>query len=251
MPEGAWDVEGSDVPAEFSSFNKRLLIFEVRFDEAYSLWDHSGAIWTSLQPYFKTLKAGDVRPDQQTFSGDQRFNIQVSLNRISLTDFIPDASWERSFEVIEGCFKEASVILNLRVLTRVGTRFQYAIETKSIEDARKRATEYGWAVSPGKLFQVEPKSVGPTFKLEVDDGEMGYIAQVYPEQRMLDIAPPPDALAFGIEGIRKSANELVVDLDFMTKKPMPIESFEVKRWLMGWQSAVNRDANKFLNLSKV
>ena len=56
---------------------------------------------------------------------------------------------------------------------------------------------------------------------------MGYIAQVYPEQRMLDIAPPPDALAFGIEGSRKSANELVVDLDFMTKKPMPTESFEV------------------------
>jgi hypothetical protein len=236
------------VPAEFSSFQKRQLIFEARYDDAYLLWDRTGVLWTSLQQFFKTLKRGEVRPDRQTFHADGRFNIQITLNRVSFTDFAPDASWEKSFQVVESCFLEAVAILGVRVLNRVGTRFQYAVETKSIEDARKRATEYGWAIFPGKLFQIDPTSVAPAFKIEADDGEIGYIAQMYAQERKVEMDPPPDALAAGLEAVKKSVSELLIDLDFMTKKPMPIESFNIKAWLTGWQSAVNRDVNKFLNL---
>lgn len=61
----------------------------MRFDEAYRLWDRAGALWTRLQPLFKSLKASVVRPDQQIFHGDDRFTVLLALNRIAITDHAP------------------------------------------------------------------------------------------------------------------------------------------------------------------
>ena len=124
------------------------------------------------------------------------------------------------------------------------------LEFKSLEDARKKAQDFGWAALPTKsLFRIEPRSVGPTFKLEVDDGELAYVAQIYPQEQKVAFLTTPDAAAvFGLKDVKKERYDLILDLDFATKKPVRMESFDTMSWLAGWQRAINQDAETFLNL---
>jgi hypothetical protein len=236
------------VALAFSSFQKRQITFEIRYDDAYALWDVAGELRSALRSKFIRIHNGQTQPDGQTFHADGRFTILTALQRSGVTDFQPGASWEKSFEIIRAAHRLVAQMLELTVLTRIGTRFQYAAPAKSLADARKRVAQHSWASAPDKLFQIEPTSIAPALKIEADDGELGYVAQLYAQERQVTLDASPDMIAAGIEAVDKKVPEVMLDFDFMTKQPMPIEAFNVDQWLDGWQRAINRDAEAFLNM---
>ena len=238
------------MPPAFSSFRKRQLTLEMRHDEAFLLWDFAGRIWQTLGSHFRDLKSRQASPNETIFFADGRYALNVSLQRASVTDFAPTSTWDDTNKTLAAFVSVVSEALNLRTLTRVGARFMYALEFKSLEDARKKAQDFGWAALPTKsLFRIEPRSVGPTFKLEVDDGELAYVAQIYPQEKKVAFLTTPDAAAvFGLKDVKKERYDLILDLDFATKKPVRMESFDTMSWLAGWQRAINQDAETFLNL---
>jgi hypothetical protein len=105
-----------------------------------------------------------------------------------------------------------------------------------------------WATSAPELFRVKPENHLPSLKLEVDDGEIGYLAQVYVVEKKIDMTSPPDAIALGAESIQRSQVSIMLDVDFSTKAPIPVESFDIHVWLSGWQRALNKDADRLLNV---
>jgi hypothetical protein len=54
----------------------------------------------------------------------------------------------------------------------------------------------------------------------------------------------------GLEKTEKGSHEVVLDIDFSTKKPIATESFETKSWLQGWNKTITRDADAFLSLAE-
>jgi hypothetical protein len=140
--------------------------------------------------------------------------------------------------------------LEIQVFTRLGMRCLYVIECKSLQEAQEKAQAAAPNSVPRKqMFSIRPNSVSPTFKTEVDDGELGYNAQIYAREQKMDFAPPPDAIVAGLEKVEKQLFHLILDLDFYSKKPMASESFDTKSWLMGWNKAITRDADAFLDLA--
>ena len=225
------------------------MTFEMRYDEAFLLWDRSGELWNASRTLFNRLKVNQAVPNQTTFIADDRYILNVMINRTAVTDHRPTGSSEKIAETIATFANLVSQTLDLSVLNRVGTRYQFSMKCKTVEEARARAAEAIPAFgSYPKLFNIAPTSCGPTVKIEADDGDLAFVAQLYAQEKKYEFNPPPDlAEASGLERTEQSIFELVLDFDFSTKKPIPVSAFDAHSWLVGASKAISRDADLFLN----
>jgi hypothetical protein len=235
----------------FSSFRRTQAICEIRYEGAYLLWDKAGVLWTAIGRNFKTFKRSNISPNEQGFFGDDRFTMAVSLERASITDNQPHGTIDKTIETFADFVGKTLEILELDVLTRVGNRYLYSIECKSMEDARQKARgAIPHAVPKKSLFSIEPNFLTPTFKIDGDDGELAFVAQLYPREQKLELSPPPEATAIGVEKTDKTVYQVMLDIDFSTKKPIPKERFDAKTWLQGWNKTITREADAFLTLAE-
>ena len=231
-----------------SSFKKTQITFEIRYDEAFLLWDRTGSLFHSLSSHFKDIRSHTASPNQTIFYGDRRFVLSVGLERASITDHLPDQKNDKTFEIFEAFVSNVTLQLELQSLKRIGTRFLYTIDCKDLSVAHEKMKNFLLLSYPsGPLFNVSAHTIKPTYKIEVDNDDLGYIAQLYVSERKFDFNPSPEIASFDIEVPNKKLVQLVLDLDFITKKPMLIESFDALTWLKGWQKAIGRDADKFLS----
>lgn len=118
-------------------------------------------------------------------------------------------------------------------------------------DARHRVREaIPHAVPQKNLFSLQPDFATPSFKIDGDDGELAYVAQLYQREQKIEFFPPPEATAIGVEKTEKAVYQVVFDIDFSTKKPIPTEGFDAKTWLQGWHKTITRDADAFLTMTE-
>ena len=252
-------------PFPFSSFRRFQVNFEMRYDQAFLLWDRAGELWTSVGTGFKSIKANQVQPQQQTFIADDRFVLFAGLERAGLTDHKPHqpakragltdhkpdrpaGGAEKTTETAALFAEKVIETLELKVLERVGLRYIFSMSCKSIDEAREKACiavpAFG---SRPYLLNVKPSSFGPTIKLEADDGDFAYTAQLLAQERKFEFSPPPEAADVGLERIDRKMFELVFDVDCYTKKPVRVDAFDCKSWLQGWNKAVSQDADAVLD----
>jgi hypothetical protein len=232
----------------FSSFRRTQAIFEVRFEAAYALWDRSGEVWELIGHNFKKIKHQSVSPNQTVFIGDDRFSMAVELERASITDHWPQGPIERTIDVQAMFVGTVIKVLEIKALTKVANRYLYSLDCKSLEDAQQKAqAAVDFGKPKKKLFSMEPAYVAPNFKLAGDDGDLAYFAQIYHREQKIEFSPPPEYAILGIEKTEKVSYELTLDIDFFTKKQIPVESFHAKSWLQGWHKTIVKDADAFLN----
>ncbi|MGH6713915.1 MAG: hypothetical protein ACREEK_33800 [Bradyrhizobium sp.] len=220
----------------------------MRYSDAFALWDRTGRLWKLIEKDFTKLKANQVQPNEQTFIADDRYIISAGLQRSNLTDHKPSGSAEKLVETVADFANKVLEVVELIVLERVGFRLIYSLPCATLAEAREKSMICTRALPPRtRLFGVDPQSFGASTKLEVDDGDFGYLAHLYPQEKRFDFSPPPDVLIAGLEKREEKTYELVLDFDFSTKKPLRVDAFDCKSWLMGWSKMVSRDADTFLD----
>lgn len=234
-------------PIPFSSFRRAQLIFEMRYSEAYELWDRTGSLWKSVEKDFTKLKSNQVGPNEQAFIADNRFVLTAGLQRCNFTDHRPTGSPEKTIEKVAGFANKVLNSLNVTVLERVGFRSVFSVSCESLEELREKSMIAVHALPLGApFFGVRPTSFGAAVKIEADDGDFGYAAQLYPQEKGFEFNPPPDILIKDLERREEKTFELMLDVDFSTKKPLRTDAFDCKSWLLSWNRAIGRDADNFL-----
>jgi hypothetical protein len=238
-------------PYPLSSFQRTQVTLELRFDEAFLLWDRTGALWEAVRRQFRTLKHSQVTPNQTTFTGDNRFALSVSLDRASITDHKPSAGATSTVDVMSKFTAVVLEHLEVSVLKRVGTRFIYSHRCKSSEDARAKLAEamplgFGGA----SFFNIKAERFAPHVKFDVNDGELGYTIQFHSNEKKFEFSPPPEMSMLNLELRDETVHELQLDLDFFTMQPLPTESFDAHVWLTGWNKSISRDADSLLDRLK-
>ncbi len=232
-------------PYPLTSFQRAQVTMELRFDEAFVLWDRTGALWQTLRRQFKTLKHVSVTPNQSNFVADNRFGLSVSLDRAIITDHKPSGGASSTTELM-GKFADIVVRqLEVLVLKRVGTRFIHRLRCKDADDARAKLRQ-ALPIQPGgaTFFNVKPEQFSPHLKIDVSDGELGYTVQFHVNQRTYEFETPPEVSDLDLEHVKKTIDELVFDIDFFTAQPIPTESFDGAVWLSGWHKAIAKDADR-------
>jgi hypothetical protein len=235
-------------PYPLSSFQRTQITLELRFEEAFVLWDTTGAVWETVRRQFKTLKHAHISPSQTAFNGDNRFALIVALDRAVITDHKPSGGATSTFDVMSKFAETVLHMLQVTVLKRVGTRFIYSLRCKDAEDARaKLAKALPLSFGGAEFFNVKPERAAPLLKVDVGDGELGYTVQLNANERKYEFAPPPEVSVLNLELHDETFHELVLDFDFFTTRPMPTESLDIRVWLSGWNKAIGRDADHFLD----
>lgn len=233
-----------------SRFRRRQATLELRYDDAFYLWDKAGSICESLRPLFGELRNRDASPSQITFIADDRYGIQIGLNRIILVDHAFSRDTGPSLKIFQSITTTALKSLRVEALTRVGTRFQLVNTMDTKDQAREFINSLRLnSFPPGKLFGIEPVSMNPSYKLEVDGGDFCYIAQIYTQTRSADVDLSPDFADLGLPKKSKKIEEVALDLDFFTSKPVAVGSFDSTRWMDRWLRVLNRDGEAFLNMA--
>jgi hypothetical protein len=232
-----------------SQFRRRTISFELRFNHAYHIWDRSGAIWLKVGGLFKKMDLQSANPGQVVFIADDRYTLNVSIDKLIFVDNL-FSSGDEYQSVFTDCAGIALSLLDVPVINRVGTRINISSPRKDLEEAQRDMCAFNLLKVPGrKLFDTEPKVVSPTFRIEVNDGELGYTVQINAQTRKVELAPAPDVKDMGVEAFNKTRHEILFDVDFYTMKAVAVDTFSVAKWLERCARELNRDAEVILNLA--
>lgn len=109
---------------ELSDFKIRQVIFEIRYDDAYILWDRAGAVSSDLTRIWPNLKLAEGTPNQQSLRSDDA-SIQTGIASSNVVLIQPDNIVQFS-EQIEETLRIWVASLEINKFSRIGTRVIYS-----------------------------------------------------------------------------------------------------------------------------
>jgi hypothetical protein len=104
-----------------SQFRRKTISFELRFNNAYQIWDRSGTIWIKMGEVFKDMKLQSANPGQVVFLADDRYSLTVAIDKLIFIDNLFSSGDECQKLFADGAGIVLS-LLDVSVINRVGTR---------------------------------------------------------------------------------------------------------------------------------
>lgn len=105
----------------FSDFQPVQAVFEVRYPEAFLLWDRAGKLARQFQASYSLSRLTSAEPGKVVFVEDRTREVIWQLDRLSVRDHQPGSpSLEEFFGLCEDCLRITTEALEVQELKRVG-----------------------------------------------------------------------------------------------------------------------------------
>jgi hypothetical protein len=237
-PSGVIDV----VQQPSTLMRRRQLSFEIRYSNAYRLWDNAGQIATELGDVYSNLNSDSANPNLTSFTAESRYSISVGLDKSFVIDHKAAPLNEEYLNRFDGFYNIIVNNLRLGPISRVGCRIVWHIVFPDRQAARQYVSQLNIVAAPkDRLFDISPQNQSPTFAVEIDDGEVGFRAQIQAQTRKFDLSMGPEFHEL-YEGSRTKLEESVVfDVDFFTVSPVMADSLRPSLWITRWDRIFRRD----------
>jgi len=233
------------MPLTFSDFTPVGLAFEVRYPEAYLLWDNAGQVAQDLKARYPVSRLASAEPAKVAFScGSQELTWQ--LDRLVVLEHQPEAShFEDFYQLCEDCLDITVHNLGISELNRVGFRPSFAKNFATKEEAGVSLLSTGIVYAPeGKQFNVDALHTYPEYAVRRESEKFGYVLRILVQEVKYEFDPRPQWRGNVVEP--RKEQRVTFDLDWYTRAPMPIGALEVKDWLAQIVHAIRRDADRYL-----
>jgi hypothetical protein len=233
-------VMGSSIRIEdFKLFNAT---FEVRYDNAYILWDSAGKIWSEVGKKFNKMTLEKAEPNVTSFLVDDRFKASVLLDKFYIIDVAPQSSLKDFISASDVFAGIVSKFLEIKVFTRIGFRLVFLKEFASKSGAADMLLDSGLIKVPqGKIMNIESHVTLPqiSYSLEGDNYSARILLQA--REKKIDFEAPPEVKE--LESVHVVKNELLFDLDYSTTKNVSIGQLDIKEWLSQAYHVIRRDSS--------
>lgn len=230
---------------ELNDLKIRQLIFEVRYNDAFLLWDCAGQITKELTKVWPGTVLEEVAPNQQALKSDSVSVITgINSSRVMLVQ--PSTIVQYADQISE-TLKVWAKFLEITEFSRVGTRVIYSRAYDSEESANRAIVELGIVNYPAAPFfnHKEPPFAAEVRLLWRDDISQTQIL-IKAERHQLEIAGLPDNL---LEREVRVSDHVLLDIDRATRGVVDITKFRVAEWLSGVRHLVSRDISKLFKSS--
>jgi hypothetical protein len=232
---------------DFSLFSAA---FEIRFDEAYAIWDRSGDLWSNVLLAFPGLERRHVDPGRVVFSttGKPERELTVELNRLGFVEFDPDRQLRHFADAVDKFASIATEILAVGQYQRTGLRLLYR---KEFPDAKGAAATlsptqiHQKLASFDKLFGVEGPLIQPEIAFRREDGKNGFSLRLKVDTQKLDLGAVvgwPDLPL----PISKTRHWLVLDIDCYIQASVLADALAFNDWIRQTAHIIRRDCDHFL-----
>jgi hypothetical protein len=221
----------------------RSLVFELRYPNAFRLWDRSGELWAGAINRWPGLTLREATPNQTRFNLENRAEIAVYLDRsyaavagqqTKLDDILPFCSFLGD---------NITRILEIVTLTRVGFKATFIKQYQTMQDAVRDFFETGMTKKiDGKPFGIDGSPDSPTVAIRFEGKSLGCAATLQVRKRAMKLDVPTIGADEGFEPITKEYLELVYECDYFTTAQMELAQLKADRWVTEAMHVIRRDS---------
>jgi len=219
--------------------------FEIRYRNAYALWDKAGLLWFNANSEWSNLKMVKAEPMVTTFTLNDRFELGVNIDRLHIIDTTPSSSLKEFSECAEKFSDIVTNTLNIKNYTRLGFRLIYnRYFPDKITAANTLLASKMLLVPEGKHFNIQGKVLLPQFSLVWEGESTGVKVLMAARDKKIDFDAP-----LGIEelsSVHIEKYELVYDLDYYTLHQVSKGQLNIKEWIEQAYHLIRRDSKLFL-----
>lgn len=221
-----------------SDFKIQQVVFEMRYDDAYILWDRAGRIHQDLTKLWPGTRLREGTPNQQVLrSDDVEVTTGHSISRVAL--FLPKTISQRVDEVTE-TFRIWTTELELTKFTRIGTRVIFFREFQTEEEANRAVVDLALVKYPSSPFFTH-KTLPNATDLRITWQDEAIFTQVLLKSEHLEMEIPVSPYSSASKE-KKVLHAMVLDIDRATRGTVELAKFRIGDWLQGVEHVINRDA---------
>ncbi|HTS50399.1 MAG TPA: hypothetical protein VMH05_20780 [Bryobacteraceae bacterium] len=234
------------MPLTFSDFSPVGLAFEIRYPDAYLLWDHAGQMSQELREIHEITRLVSADPGKIAFIAEGTREVSWSLGSMIVLDHRPrNSAFESFFTLCKDCFEIATRNLSVSELKRVGFRPTFSKNFPSKEEAVAALLSTGLLYTPaGKNFNVEPAGRYPEYAIRCEDEKFGYLLRLVVQEINYEFEPPPQWMGNVVDPTHEQ--RLTLDIDYYSRAAIAVGSLNVSEWLAQVTHAIRRDADSYL-----
>lgn len=215
-------------------------VCELRYENAYLIYDLTGHIFHELKDSFTELSVVNAAPDQSSFSSEEG-SLILTLNSSRFVSEYPESTLEKFAAHAQRFFEVLCDQLDLKVFTRIGLRVIWKRNFKS-HDESKRALAFMKlnSLGPDARFGVpgEPEEV--LFRWE--GTQSGAMLRLKAETGKIDVVLPPE-LEDPNPKIHKAINGLTLDVDYYTVAPVERSQWNASAWIPQSVRIIKKEAD--------
>lgn len=234
------------MPLTFAEFSPVSLVFEIRYPEAYLLWDRAGETAQELRESHEITRFISAEPAKIAFVVEGTKEVTWALTAMSVADHQPkSATYEDFFQLCKDCYEIAVRNFSVTELKRVGFRSTFSKRFDNKEAAVAALLDANLIYIPeGKKFNVNATSRNPEYAVRCEDEKFGYLLRLLVQEIKYEFEPPPQWRGKFVE----STNEqrLTLDIDYYSRATIPVGSLSVSEWLSQVSHSIRRDSDLYL-----
>jgi hypothetical protein len=236
LAERFWFLNGRGSGAQtamnlnFADFTLERAVIELRYSQAYRLWDRSGIIWSEAQRLWPDLHLIDANPAKTHFRIADKLELAVELENARAVALQPKHGHLDEFSDLATLFFKI-VLENLEPssLLRVGMRFIYFMKFSDRDAASMAMTDLALLkiIDPA-TFGSENKVTLPEYAVRYEGKAKGFSVRIRAEGRRLDFEPPIEIEA--LHAVHQETFGIVFDIDHFTVAPMAVDQLSIAEW---------------------
>jgi hypothetical protein len=204
-------------------------VFELRYSNAYLLWDRVGSIWTAMVATNPNLKPTLIQPTQQVFEAD---TLQIHVDSASMRVVSRDA--EGIDIVTKNSSRLYKIVCENAKLDRF-TRAGFRLVQSKVFDAPAKAMNFLTSlISDQQNISVlgeESRKVGFVRGSRFETDKAGLLTSLRVEDREFNFAVPWDNRPQFQAKLAWKEWLVVADADYYTIGAIERESFDVETWV--------------------
>lgn len=221
--------------------------FEIRYDDAYTIWDNIGRFWNTIKESWPNMElARNPSPVVTHFYIDNKFEIALETGKIYIIQHHNvDSELKEFTKLVDAIVSIAQEMFNISTYKRIGFRPVFFKEYDS-----KESTANGFLglnlirKVDTKHFNIEGKLSSLEYGSCWEDENSGARIKFASITRKVGIEIP-----INIPEIEKQTIEkwgIQIDMDYYTVKSVPKGQFRPSEWIKQARHIIRRDIKLYL-----
>ena len=230
-------------PLRIDDFKLLTLTCELRYKNAYLIFDRTGQILAELREHFSDIEVSAASPQQTSFTSEEgTFVLELGACRFTVAR--ADKGGEVFARQCKVYFETIMRHLDVSVLTRIGLRHIARKEFKSLEDSKSALAALGLAgLNPTKRFNSSDSPTEVLFRWE--DSQIGAFLRLKAETTEIKMNVPLE-LRDTVQPVEKKITGLTLDIDYYTAAAVQREQWEPEEWVHQKYRIIRKEADSIM-----
>lgn len=235
---------------DLSQFQIEQSVFQISFDNCYSLWDNAGQLWGEAQKIFPGLQMNkDPQPSITNFVIPNKLELEIKLGSVRFVQLYPQSTLKDFIENTIKFTKLSLGLLEIKNITRLGFRIFWHQEFKDAKEASNKIDFISaHLVSNQNFFGIEKGNLlYPSILFINENDKLKVRFNMKAEKRKYDVDFPFTSWP-NLENITKEIEGILIDVDYSTKGIISISQLNVEEWINSSFRVIKRDTQKILDI---